>query len=1117
MYHASLGLKYLLLINIVISIAIIAIPIVFLGMDTPAYGVTDRDFNGKFKDRHTKHKGGVKEELNAHPDVFIELNYDAKTGRLYGAERIVCNGDIKGPLPIWIDGRKEVIDEERCREGYLYKIDRKVSKLADPYDNIALMGDWLPVPHALSYYRLEVTVPSMFKAISEADEVVVIDKDHGEKPYGNAGKIRKFIFNFPYLRRGISLIIGDYVLKETFNNGVSISAYVFKGHDSLAMRYIERAADFIGMLSKRLGRRYPFRRFSIVENARPTGVGLASMTLIGRQIISYPFVAEQSLGHEIAHSWFGNGVYVKGDTGNWCEGITTYAADHLFKEKAGKGASYRHDTLIDYQSYVNKGNAFALRDFSCRHDRPSKAIGYGKAMMLFHMLRKRLGDEVFYKGLGEFIDAFLFADAGWDDIRGSFERVSGQDLTEFFNEWLTRSDVPDLSIEDASFKQGSDGDYIVKFFIVQHTETPYRGLYVKAMVKTPSSRIETVEKISHRRTLVTVRTAARPSWVALDPEFDIMRRLHKGEFPPAISRLIGARNGYIYWNGAATDEKDKKISSLIPLDENSISYEKIKGSSILFVNKAPQRLYEIAISHGKISEINKMRDMIRKKASNGSGMPFLLIVDNPFNNDEVFGFLSASDDNLVYRILLKASHYGRYAFLRFDRTAERVTEKEKIDAEQGIKAVFSRPIWGVSSKDLYGIDRIIDELAERRATRSGLQEAGVDSAGEGVFGVDVIFVGEQHDRFSHHISQLEVIRTLYERGIRFSVGMEMFQRQFQPVIDDFLANRITEKEMLRKTEYFRRWGYDYGLYRPIIRFCKANGISIRALNAPKEITSKVARSCIDALTDDERRLIPEELDLGNLSYKRQLKEIFKAHRNRAGDKISGNFECFYQAQIIWDETMAETIVNYIIGEDTVMGREEATGDYNAYKAFNRQNRQIMVVLAGNGHLSFGYGIPDRVRRRSSGRLNTAILLNTDEAADPRMGDYFLFPPDVSPPFTARLGVYLGDSGPNKGLIIKRVMEASPTDRAGLRVNDEIIAIDGERVSDIYDLKLNLAFKREGDNATLTIKRRRRFLPDITRDITVTFWPEGMEMKMLKNMIEASQKGRAANAPFSHKK
>ena len=1069
MYHSSIYLKYALLFNIAILL-IITIPVASFGMDT----------------------AGADKRLSAHPDVFIKLNYDAETGRLYGTEKIVCNGGVEGVLSVLIEGKEEVIERRQCKEGYVYKIDKKVGKLTAPYDNIVLMGDWLPLPDALSYYQLEVTVPAQLKAISEANDVVVIDDGYRDASKRGLDR-RKFVFNFPYLRRGVSLIIGDYVLKETFHNGVSISAYVFKGHELLGMRYIERAADFIETLSRRLGRRYPFRRFSIVENAQPTGIGLSTMTLIGKQIISYPFIVEQSLGHEIAHSWFGNGVYVRADAGNWCEGITTYVADHLFKENALKGASYRHDTLIDYQSYVHKDNAFSLKAFRYRYDRPSKAIGYGKAMMVFHMLKNMLGDELFYKGLGEFIDAFMFKEAGWDDIRHSFEKVSGKDLSVFFDEWLMRTDVPALSIEDASFKQGSDGDYIVKFFIVQHTKTPYKGLYVKAVVKTPSSRIETVEKVSHKRTLVTVNVKSRPSWVALDPEFDLMRRLSKREFPPAISRLIGARNGYVYWEGIG--EKDKKMS--LPYDlsyllgDEDISYERLSSSSILFVNKLPKRLYEVAISHGKIRELNKVKDTIKKRVSQGSNMPFLLIVDNPFNDDGVFGFLSTPSYKLISHILLKASHYGRYAFLRFDRKGGRVIEKEKIDAEKGIRTVFSMPILAVSSKDLYGIDRIIDGLI-------GDKGAGEDTAArrDGP-GVDVIFVGEQHDRFSHHISQLELIRALYERGIRFSVGMEMFQRKFQPVIDDFLDGRITEKEMLQKTEYFRRWGYDYGLYRPIIRFCKLNGIPIRALNAPKEITSKVAHSCIDSLTDEEKRLIPEELDFGNEAYKRRLEEIFKAHQDRVGDRIGGNFECFYQAQIIWDETMAETIVDYL-----------------------RQNRQLMVVLAGNGHLSFGYGIPDRVRRRSGGRLNVAILLNTDEATDPAMADYFLFPPDVSPPFTARLGVYLG-GGPKDGLIIKGVMEGSPADLGGLRQDDEILAIDGEKVSSIYDLKLNLAFKIEGDNATLTVKRRRRFLPDITKDITVTFWPEGMGMEKKKglprHMPRKGPGGGAMKAPFSHKR
>ncbi len=120
----------------------------------------------------------------------------------------------------------------------------------------------------------------------------------------------------------------------------------------------------------------------------------------------------------------------------------------------------------------------------------------------------------------------------------------------------------------------------------------------------------------------------------------------------------------------------------------------------------------------------------------------------------------------------------------------------------------------------------------------------------------VVFVGETHDRYDHHLNQLAIIQGLWEHHPDLVIGMEFFQQPFQAYLDQFIAGEIDDKELLRKTEYFDRWRYDYRLYRPILEFARSKRIPVIALNLPEEITDKVAREGLSSLSDAERARIP---------------------------------------------------------------------------------------------------------------------------------------------------------------------------------------------------------------------------------------------------------------------
>lgn len=204
----------------------------------------------------------------------------------------------------------------------------------------------------------------------------------------------------------------------------------------------------------------------------------------------------------------------------------------------------------------------------------------------------------------------------------------------------------------------------------------------------------------------------------------------------------------------------------------------------------------------------------------------------------------------------------------------------------------------------------------------------------------VVYLAEIHDRSADHQAQLEIIAQLYQRNPNIAIALEMFQRPFQEVLDQYLAGEISEDELVTQTEYEHRWGYDWELYAPIIRFAKAHNLPLLALNTPSEITRQVAQEGLESLSPAQQEQIPPlaEIDLDNDAYRQRLQAIYQQH---AGHGSSDSFERFLAAQVLWDETMAEKIAAFVS---------------------DNSDSQV-IVLAGRGHVIYGHGIPSRVARR----------------------------------------------------------------------------------------------------------------------------------------------------------
>ena len=228
----------------------------------------------------------------------------------------------------------------------------------------------------------------------------------------------------------------------------------------------------------------------------------------------------------------------------------------------------------------------------------------------------------------------------------------------------------------------------------------------------------------------------------------------------------------------------------------------------------------------------------------------LTVKENPWNPKKMIGIFQGKSKKEVDDGFPKIFHYGQYSEVSFEQGGNVYKATEATD--RGLIKELSKQTAAVEVPTVKDLAEVIREVEERK----------------------VIYVGENHDRFSHHVVQLEVIKSLHQKEKKVAIGMEMFQRPFQGALDDYIEGRIGEREFLIKTEYFKRWKYDYNLYRPILQFARVEKIPVVALNVQTEIVEKVARTGLESLTEEEKKSIPSQMDFSDETYRDTTSQNF---------------------------------------------------------------------------------------------------------------------------------------------------------------------------------------------------------------------------------------------------
>ncbi len=523
---------------------------------------------------------------------------------------------------------------------------------------------WYPdEPDSLATFKVTVTTPGEYEAITEG---ALVNK-------GVSGGKSFSTWEEKNVSDGCNLVVGKYKVTAVQHNGIEVYAYFFPEDQGLVESYLNATKRYLDMYQKLLGD-YPYKKFAIVENFFQTGYGMPSYTLLGSAVVKLPFIVDTSLGHEILHNWWGNSVFVEESEGNWCEGLTTYMADYHYKELKGEAQAedYRRDICRKYTSYVTGRNDFPLKHFLSRSDQASRAIGYGKTAMVFHTLRRTVGDELFYRSLRKFYADKIWQSASWKDIQHTFEAVCGKDLTWFFDQWVNREGAPFLELGKTGVEKTDDG-WVTRVEIIQG-KPPYQfPLPIQIGMDNESSI--TVVDIKEQVNTVSIKTKSQPLTIAIDPQCEVFRRFYAEEIPPTIDSLLGDENKIVVYPAggeAASQQAYKKLARLLAGDkglvkaDNVITETEVAQKSLFVLGGLENKLTASFLANvPKNFSLKEGEFTAGNTTYRNTGDALFVAVKHPTGKGKGVALFYGIGVSAINNVGAKLPHYGKYGYLVF--------------------------------------------------------------------------------------------------------------------------------------------------------------------------------------------------------------------------------------------------------------------------------------------------------------------------------------------------------------------------------------------------------------------------------------------------------------------
>jgi uncharacterized iron-regulated protein len=400
-----------------------------------------------------------------------------------------------------------------------------------------------------------------------------------------------------------------------------------------------------------------------------------------------------------------------------------------------------------------------------------------------------------------------------------------------------------------------------------------------------------------------------------------------------------------------------------------------------------------------------------------------------------------------------------------------------LQSETGRRAdIVDLPIGDPARKDrtvTLAVDRLIDTRTDTRPdTGADTRATGGTKAGTDITPGDlaqrlrdtrILLIGESHTASESHRVQRQVIEALHRAGRRVIVGLEMYPYTAQPALDRWSRGAIggstpmSEDAFVKESAWYLHWGLHFGYYRDIFLFARDNGLPMIGVNAPREVIAAVRKKGLRNLTPEEARQIPADIDTDNAEHLTLFKTYFgggDATHGGAGGTSESAWKDMLGAQAAWDATMA----------------------FHAVKAWReaKDDRAIVVVLVGSGHVAYGLGIERQAARSFDGEVSTLIPIEIAKGETMQVRASYadiLWGVPVEPYLAhPSLGITPVTRSADQLQQVVVVERNSPAAQAGVTVGDVVLAIDGQPVTSRESFNRLSTTKDWGDTAEVKLRR-----------------------------------------------
>lgn len=480
------------------------------------------------------------------------------------------------------------------------------------------------------------------------------------------------IWEVDYPVRGLALSVARYVVEEKTAGPVTAATYLLPQNRHLSASYLDAIAGYIALYSDLFGA-YPFQKFAVVENFFPTGFGFPSYTLMGGTVLRLPFIVHTSLGHEIAHCWWGNGVYVDYAAGNWSEGLTSYVADYLFKEMKSEKAALeaRRQWLRNYATLVGPENDFALNRFQSRYNPVTKTIGYDKSAMVFHMIRQLIGEKAFWGALRDLYRDRLYRQTAWTDLQRAFENRGNISLHHFFDQWVNRKGAPRFSLDAVSADRRGDG-WRVSGKITQ--EPPFYDFSLTLALRAGHGKITQKITVSDQETWFELNCADPPQQLTADPADDIFRQLRPSEIPPAVNALKGSSSVLTILADQLDPALEKAARTLALslglkhnefITESQLTRQRLADSDVLIIGRP--RTADLLKNLPAAIDIRSKSFALENSVFDKPSDAFFGVFNHPTAQNRIMALFMPLSPEYADVVAAKITHYGKYSYLVFNK------------------------------------------------------------------------------------------------------------------------------------------------------------------------------------------------------------------------------------------------------------------------------------------------------------------------------------------------------------------------------------------------------------------------------------------------------------------